>query len=250
MKIIVVDNFSEVGIVSAKEVEKLIKSKPDCILGFATGSTPVSMYENLVSMYNRGEIDFSKVTTFNLDEYKGLKGDHHQSYRYFMDTNLFNHINIDKNNTHVPNGTADDITKECEKYDIDIDEKGGIDLQVLGIGINGHIGFNEPSDFLNIGTHLTKLKEETIKTNSRFFDSVEQVPTEAITMGLGSIMKAKKILLLASGKNKAEIIAKLAEGQISTEIPASLLQVHSDVVIIVDKDAASLLKEEVIDKAN
>jgi glucosamine-6-phosphate deaminase len=250
MKIIVVDNYSEVGKVSAKEVEKLINDKQNCILGLATGSTPVSMYQELIEMYNKGEIDFSKVTTFNLDEYKGLKGDHVQSYRYFMDTNLFNHINIDTNNTHVPNGTAHDIEKECENYDRDIEGKGGIDLQVLGIGTNGHIGFNEPSDFLNIGTHLTNLKKETIESNSRFFQSIEEVPTQAITMGLGSIMKAKKIMLLASGKNKAEIIAKLAEGQISTEVPASILQVHNDVLIIVDKDAASLLKEEIINKIN
>jgi glucosamine-6-phosphate deaminase len=159
-----------------------------------------------------------------------------------MDTNLFNNVNIDKRNTHVPNGVAENIEKECREYDEAIENAGGIDLQLLGIGTNGHIGFNEPSDFLNLNTHLTDLTEDTIKANSRFFDSIDEVPTEAITMGLGSIMKAKKIILLASGEKKAEIISKLVEDKISTRVPASMLQVHPNVLVIVDKAAASLLK--------
>jgi len=159
-----------------------------------------------------------------------------------MDSKLFNHVNIDKNKTHVPSGVAENIEKECKEYDEAIEMAGGIDLQLLGIGTNGHIGFNEPSDFLNLNTHETDLTEDTIQANSRFFDSIDEVPTKAITMGLGSIMKADKIILLASGEKKADIIAKLVEDKISTRVPASMLQVHQNVLVIVDNDAASLLK--------
>jgi glucosamine-6-phosphate deaminase len=251
MKLIITDNYDEMSSVAAKEFAELVKIKPNCILGLATGSTPEGVYSKLIQLYSKNSIDFSRVSSFNLDEYRGLDGRHPQSYRYFMDTKLFDHINIDKKNTHVPNGMAPDINAECEMYDRSIDNAGGIDLQLLGIGGNGHIGFNEPSDSLNLGTHLTKLMSDTITANSRFFNSIEEVPTEAVTMGLGGIMKAKRILLLASGEKKAPIIQKLVSGKISTRVPASILQVHRNVLVIVDKAAASLinsLNEEFVEK--
>lgn len=242
MRVIVAKNYEEMSRIAAKEIAKLLYVKPEAILGLATGSTPEGVYKELIELNKENRVDFSRVTTYNLDEYKGLTGDHAQSYRYFMNTRLFNHVNIDKNRSHVPNGVADDFEKECDEYDAAIENAGGIDLQLLGIGRNGHIGFNEPSDFLNLNTHVTDLTEDTIKVNSRFFDNIDEVPTQAITMGLGSIMKAKKIILLASGESKAEIIAKLVEEKISTRIPASMLQVHPNVLVIVDQEAASLLK--------
>lgn len=243
MKIIVTKSYEEMSKLGAEEIVKLISFKSDCVLGLATGSTPQGMYKELISLYKANKVDFSGVTSVNLDEYIGLKADNPQSYKYFMENNLFNHVNINKKNTFIPNGTAIDMEKECRLYDERIEELGGIDLQILGIGQNGHIGFNEPSDFLSLSTHVTNLSKDTIEANSRFFQSINDVPTQAITMGLGSIMKAKKILLLASGENKAEIISKLAEGIISTTVPASLLQVHRNVLIIVDEKAAALLKK-------
>jgi glucosamine-6-phosphate deaminase len=243
MRIIIVKDYDELSKLAAEEIASLIKEKPNCVLGLATGSSPVGMYKELIQLNKEGRADFSKVTTINLDEYRGLAGENPQSYRYFMNTNLFNHINIDKNNTFVPNGMTEDITKECRSYDERIQRLGGIDLQVLGIGNNGHIGFNEPSDYLNLGTHLTDLSKDTIDANSRFFETIEEVPTQAITMGLGGIMRAKKVLLLANGEKKADIIGKLVEGKISTSIPASILQVHSNVLIIVDEAAGAHLKK-------
>lgn len=243
MRIIIEKDYEAMSKKSAEILAEVVKEKPEAVLGLATGGTPVSMYRNLIDMNKEGKIDFSKVTSVNLDEYKGLSGEHDQSYRYFMNNNLFNHINIDKKNTYVPNGLAEDIEKECGEYDKRIENLGGIDLQLLGIGNNGHIGFNEPDDFLHMSTHLTGLTEGTIEANARFFDKKEDVPTEAITMGLGGIMKAKKILLIASGENKAEIISKLVEGKITTQVPATLLQVHPNVTIVVDEAAASLLKK-------
>jgi glucosamine-6-phosphate deaminase len=243
MRVIIAKNYEKMSKIAAKEIAKLLYVKPEAILGLATGSTPEGVYKELIDLNKENRADFSKVTSYNLDEYKGIKGDHPQSYRYFMDTNLFNHVNIDKSKTYVPNGTAEDFDKECREYDEAIENAGGIDLQLLGIGTNGHIGFNEPSDFLNLNTHVTDLTEDTIKANSRFFENIDEVPTQAVTMGLGSIMKAKKIILLASGEKKAEIIAKLVEEKISTRIPASMLQVHPNVVVIVDEEAASLLNK-------
>lgn len=242
MRLIITNNYDEMSKAAAREVAALVEEKPNCVLGLATGSTPEGMYRELVELNKTGEIDFSKVTSFNLDEYRGLSGNHPQSYRYFMDDKLFKHINININNTYVPNGIAEDIEEECKNYDKRICEAGGIDLQVLGIGSNGHIGFNEPSEYLNIATHLTGLTGDTIEANSRFFEDINQVPKEAITMGLGAIMRAKKILLVANGKQKAEIISKLIDGKINTKIPASILQVHSNVVIVIDKEAAANLK--------
>lgn len=242
MRIIIAKNYDELSKMAAAQIANLINEKPNCVLGLATGSSPIGMYKELIKLNKEGEINFSKVTTINLDEYRGLSNENPQSYRYFMDVNLFNHINIDKNKTFVPNGMTEDIEKECKEYDERIEKLGGMDLQVLGIGHNGHIGFNEPSDYLNLGTHLTNLSKDTIDANSRFFKTVEEVPTQAITMGLGGIMKAKKILLLANGEKKADIIAKLVEGKISTRVPASILQVHSNVLIIVDEAAGLRLK--------
>lgn len=243
MKIIVAKNYEEMSELAAKEIAELVNKKPNCVLGLATGSTPEGMYKQLVDMYQNNKIDFSKVTTFNLDEYVGLNREHSQSYRYFMNEKLFNHVNIDKARTFVPNGMAENFEEECRSYDQRANEFGGIDIQVLGIGNNGHIGFNEPSEFLHMGTHLTPLTQETIEANSRFFNSIDEVPTEAVTMGLGGIMKAKKILLVANGEKKAEIISKLVDGKISTMVPASILQVHNNVVVIIDEAAAHLLKK-------
>jgi glucosamine-6-phosphate deaminase len=243
MKVIIVKTYEDMSKIAAKEMAKLLYVKPEAVLGLATGSTPEGVYKELIELNKEHRVDFSKVTSYNLDEYKGLQGDHPQSYRYFMDTHLFNHMNIDKSRTHVPNGVAENLDKECAEYDEAIEKAGGIDLQLLGIGTNGHIGFNEPSDFLNLNTHVTDLTEDTIKANSRFFEHIDEVPTQAVTMGLGSIMKAKKIILLASGEKKAEIISKLVEDKISTRVPASMLQVHPNVLVIVDEAAASLLKK-------
>ncbi|WP_415333301.1 glucosamine-6-phosphate deaminase [Clostridium perfringens] len=242
MRLIVTKNYEEMSKVAAKEMAEDIKRNPEIVLGLATGGTPVGMYKELIRMYNEGELDFSKVTSINLDEYVGLSGDHDQSYRYFMNTNLFNNINIDKNNTFVPNGLAENVEEECMAYDSRIQDMGGIDLQLLGLGANGHIGFNEPGEALSVGTHLTDLKESTIEANARFFDSIDDVPRKAITMGLGGIMKAKKIMVIASGEGKAEVVKAMMSGKITTEIPATMLQMHRDVILIVDEDAAKLLK--------
>lgn len=242
MRLIVTKNYDEMSKVASNEMAESIKSNPEIVLGLATGGTPVGMYKELIRMYNEGELDFSKVTSINLDEYVGLPGDHDQSYRYFMNTNLFNHINIDKNKTFVPNGLAKNVEEECKSYDARIQEMGGIDVQLLGLGANGHIGFNEPGEELSVGTHLTDLKESTIEANARFFDSIDDVPREAITMGLGGIMKAKKIMVIASGEGKAKVVKAMMSGKITTEIPATMLQMHSNVVLIVDEAAAKLLK--------
>ena len=241
MKIIITKNYEELSKVAANEMAETIKSNPKAILGLATGGSPIGMYKELIRMNKEGEIDFSTITTVNLDEYVGLSGEHTQSYRYFMNDNLFNHINIDKKNTYVPNGLAENIEAECKNYDAKIAELGGTDVQLLGIGNNGHIAFNEPDQELVAGTHLTGLTEDTIKANARFFDSIDEVPKTALTMGLGGIMKSKKIIVIASGEGKAEAVKAMVNGKISTNMPASMLQMHRDVVVIVDEAAAKLL---------
>lgn len=224
------------GSILIEEIEK----KKDIVLGLATGSTPIGTYKNLIKAHVEDGLDFSKVKSFNLDEYVGLDGDHPSSYRYFMNDELFNHINIDKSNTFVPDGKAVNPDEYCKEYDRLIDESGGVDIQILGIGTNGHIAFIEPADELATCTSVVNLKESTIKDNSRFFDSIDEVPCTAISMGICSILKAKKIILLASGKNKAEAIAKILNSKrINTQVPASLLRLHSDVTIIVDEEAYS-----------
>lgn len=243
MRIIVCDNYDLLSKKAAQIVGSQMILNPKSILGLATGSTPIGMYKNLIKMYEEGLIDFSKTTTFNLDEYYQLPINNNQSYHYFMDENLFNHININRENIHIPNGMADDIDAECVLYDKMIDDNG-IDIQVLGIGNNAHIGFNEPTINFNKGTHIVTLDESTREANARFFNSLDEVPTKAITMGTGSIFKSKKILLLASGINKAEAIYNTVHGKVTPEVPSSILQFHKDVIIILDKEAASLLNED------
>ncbi len=237
MKLIVCNDYDEVSKKAAEIVAELVKSKPDCVLGLPTGSTPIGTYKNLSAMYKNGELDFSKVKSVNLDEYYPISPENDQSYRYFMNTNLFNNINIDKDNTHVPNGSAKDTDVECENYEKMIDSLGGIDLQLLGIGRNGHIGFNEPGDFLYPLTHLTGLTADTINANARFFASEDDVPKHALTMGMGTILNARRILFIATGKEKKNAVKKMLEGKIDTSCPASLLCIHKDVTIICDKAA-------------
>ncbi|NEZ48030.1 glucosamine-6-phosphate deaminase [Clostridium niameyense] len=241
MKIIVVDNYDEMSKKGADIIASQVILKSNSILGLATGDTPLGIYERLIDMHKKGDVDFSEVRTFNLDEYYKLKEEDPQSYHYFMDNNLFNHINIKRENINIPNGNAEDIEKECANYDNKIYEFGGIDVQILGIGVNGHIGFNEPDSKFEAKTHLVKLKEKTIESNSRLFNSIDEVPTKAVSMGMKTIMQSKKIVLLASGKVKAEAILKAVKGDISPEVPASILQLHNDVTVIIDKEAASLL---------
>lgn len=243
MKLIVVDNYEKMSKIAAYEFAKIIKEKPDAVLGLATGGSPVGMYKELIRMYENKELDFSKVTTVNLDEYIGLNPEHEQSYRNFMNKNLFNHINVNMERTFIPNGLAKDLEVECKEYDKKIMELGGIDIQLLGVGNNGHIAFNEPDDELYSETHIISLTKNTIKANARFFDNINDVPKRAITMGVGGIMKAKKIILIASGSSKAEAIKGLLSGKVTTENPASMLQMHRDVIVIVDKEAAKLIKE-------
>ena len=237
MKIIVCENYAEMSARAAELIADLVKAKPDCVLGLATGSTPVGMYKELIAKNEAGEISFADVTTYNLDEYYPIEPTHEQSYRYFMNVNLFDHININKEKTFVPNGLTQNPEEEGAAYDAAIEAAGGVDLQVLGIGQNGHIAFNEPDDALVAGTHITSLTEDTIDANSRFFASRDDVPTRAFTMGIGSIMKAKKIILLANGKNKHAAIAKMLDDKITTQCPATILKAHADVYLFCDKDA-------------
>ncbi len=232
MKFITVKTYEELSAKAADIIAAQIIMKPDCVLGLATGSTPVGTYKKLTEKNKAGEIDFSTVTSVNLDEYEGLDGTHDQSYRYFMNKNLFDNVNIDKSNTYVPNGTASDLEKEGHDYDALIKSLGGIDLQLLGIGVDGHIGFNEPDEFFTAATHPVVLDPSTIEANARFFASKDDVPKKAITMGMMSIMQAKKILLVANGKNKYDILKVAMEGPVDPKVPASILQLHPDVTVI------------------
>ncbi|MHB9922003.1 glucosamine-6-phosphate deaminase [Clostridium botulinum] len=241
MRIIVVDNYEEMSKKAAAMMASQVILKPDSVLGLATGDTPIGMYREIINIYKNQKMDFSKVKTFNLDEYYGLNRGNPQSYYYYMMNNLFNYVNIDKNNINIPNGMADNIEVECKEYERKIDKAGGIDLQILGIGVNGHIGFNEPNISFESETHLVKLNEKTIESNSRFFSSKEEVPTKAISMGIKSIIHSKKIILLACGSAKSDAVSKAINGKITPNIPASILQLHRDVVVIIDKEAASKL---------
>lgn len=231
MKKIVCKNYDEMSRAGADIVINQIKEKPDSVLGLATGSTPIGLYTYL----READIDFSNISTYNLDEYYPISKSNDQSYSYFMKQNLFNYINV--KSTDIPNGEAGDTQAECRRYDEAIENAGGIDLQLLGLGPNGHIGFNEPSDSLSVGTHVVSLAQATINANARFFESADDVPRNAITLGLGGIMKAKKILVLASGKAKADIVKKIFSGEVTTQVPATLLQLHNDVTVIVDEEA-------------
>lgn len=239
IKVIVCQNEQEVSREAANIFAKSIRETPNMVLGLATGGTPVRTYKELIRMHKEEGLDFSKVKSFNLDEYVGLSGDHSQSYRYFMDKNLFNYININKSNTHVPGGKSENFQVSCQRYEEGIKESGGIDLQLLGIGSNGHIAFNEPGSPENSITRVVDLTESTIKDNARFFEDESEVPQKAITMGIKTILEAKKIVLLATGSGKADAVAKSVKGPVSSEVPASFLQNHPDCIFIVDRDAAA-----------
>ena len=243
MEVIVKENYEEMSKLAAQLIAEVIRKKPRAVLGLATGSTPIGTYKELIRMHKEEGLDFSQIVTFNLDEYVGLPPDHPQSYRYFMNEQLFNHINIRMENTHVPNGMAKDLKAECEKYEQMIKEAGGIDIQLLGIGANGHIAFNEPGSSLGSRTRIKTLTEKTRQDNARFFDNdINKVPKYAITMGIGTILEARKLILLASGENKADAVAKAVEGPITAQCPASVIQLHRNVIVIVDKAAANKLK--------
>ena len=232
MNFITVDSYEKLSEMAAEIICNQVINKPESILGLATGSSPVGTYKKMAEANKEGKVDFSKVISVNLDEYVGLTGDNDQSYRYFMDNNLFKFINIKPENTFVPNGCAEDLAKEGAEYDEHIKKLGGIDLQLLGIGLDGHIGFNEPDDFFTAPTHEVELDPSTIEANARFFESMDDVPKTAITMGMMSIMQAKKVLLIANGQNKKDIINKSFFGPITPQVPASILQLHPDVTVI------------------
>lgn len=232
---------AEVGKLAADQFETLIAAKPACLLGLATGSTPIPLYQELIRREKDGRIDFSRVRSANLDEYKGLPGTHEQSYRYFMQENLFNHISIKPENTIVPDGLATDVEAMCREYEEKIENWGGVDLQLLGIGHDGHIGFNEPADHFPAMTHEVELEEITRQANKRFFASIDEVPTAAYTMGIGTVMAARKVLLVATGADKAQILYQSFRGPITPQVPASILQLHPDVTVICDEAAAALL---------
>ncbi len=240
MEVIIKNNYEEISKLAADYLINTVKAKNNAILGLPTGSTPIGMYQEVINRY-KDNISFQNVRTFNLDEYVGLDKSNINSYRYFMDENLFSHIDIKEENIHIPNGVARDIEKECINYENLLKTTGQMDIMYLGIGHNGHIGFNEPDEFFEPYTHIVKLTEDTIESNKRFFDNIESVPKTAITMGIKTIMSAKKIILLASGESKAEAILKTVKGKITPRVPASILQLHNDVTLIIDKDAAKFL---------
>ena len=241
MKIIKTKDYVDMSRKAANIIAAQIIMKPDCVLGLATGSTPIGTYKELIKAYENGDLDFSLVKTANLDEYRGLEKTNNQSYDYFMKDNLFNHININFENLNIPNGEKPDAEEECARYEAVVKALGGQDLQLLGMGHNGHIGFNEPADEFPKVTHCVDLQESTIQANKRFFEKVEDVPTQAYTMGIGTIMQAKKILVVASGADKAEIVKKAFFGPITPQVPASILQLHPDVTVVVDEAAGSLI---------
>lgn len=244
MTIYAAKDYLDLSKKAANIISAQITLKRNSVLGLATGSTPVETYRQLVEKYRRGDLDFSEIRTVNLDEYKGLSGEHDQSYRYFMNDNLFSHVNIDLKNTNVPNGLEEDSERECSRYNQVIRSIGGIDLQLLGIGGNGHIGFNEPSSVFEKETHLVTLAEHTRQSNARFFSSVDEVPTHAYTMGIKSIMDAGKVLLLASGEAKAAALYDSFFGPVTPGIPASILQLHPDCIVIADEAALAVIREK------
>lgn len=244
MLVPIYENYDEMSREAAKLVANRIRRKPNLVLGLATGSTPLGLYKELIRLHKEEGLDFSKVVTFNLDEYIGLPPNHNQSYRYFMDVNFFNHINIDKRFIHIPDGMTEDVEAHCEWYEEQIKKFGGIDLQILGIGANGHIAFNEPGSSLGSRTRIKTLTEQTIKDNARFFKSIDEVPKYAITMGIGTIMEAKELVLLANGQNKADAIKAAVEGPISAMCPASIIQMHRKAFVFIDKAAASKLSHK------
>ena len=241
MRIIRTKNYDEMSRKAAAIIAAQVIHKPDCVLGLATGGTPVGTYKNLVEWYKNGDLDFSEVSTVNLDEYRGLPREHRESYWSFMHRNLFDHVNIPAAHINLPDGTNMDAQAECARYDAVIEGLGGVDLQLLGIGHDGHIGFNEPSDAFDMGTHCVDLTEETIEANKRFFASRDEVPRQAYTMGTRTIMSARKVLMVVSGKDKAAIIKKAFFGPVTPHVPASILQMHPNFVLVADEDALSLV---------
>lgn len=242
MNIRIFENEEDLNATGAGLIASLLQTKPRAVLGLATGSSPVGIYKQLITLYQKGLVSFAQASSFNLDEYVGLPTEHRESYRSFMNEQLFNHIDMDLSRTNVPNGEAADLAEECAGYERRLEDRGPVDLQLLGIGHNGHIGFNEPGTELTGRTHVVDLKEETRKANARFFDSIDEVPAQAITMGVGSILKAKQILLIARGEEKAEIIREAFMGPITTSCPASLLQCHPNVVVLLDRAAGRLVR--------
>lgn len=241
MLVIVKEDYDAMSREAARLIAERIRKKPNLVLGLATGSTPLGTYKELIRLHKDEGLDFSRVTTFNLDEYVGLPPSHNQSYHYFMMENFFNHINIDRRYIHIPDGMASDIEAHCEWYEEQIRKAGGIDLQLLGIGANGHIAFNEPGSSLGSRTRIKTLTEQTIKDNARFFSRIEDVPRYAITMGIGTIMDARELLLLANGPKKADAVKAAAEGPITAMCPASIIQMHRRATVIVDREAGSKL---------
>lgn len=237
MRIIRVKNYEEVSVKTANMILAQVQLKPDAVLGLATGGSPVGAYQKIVEAYNRGEVDFSQITTINLDEYRGIKRSHAQSYWSFMHENLFQYINVKEDHIFIPDGENPDSEEVCKAYDKVIEAAGGIDMQLLGIGLDGHIGFNEPADHFEKNTHCVDLTESTIEANKRFFESKEEVPRQAYTMGILPIMQAKKVIMIANGKNKADIIKKAFRGPVTPEVPASILQMHPDFTLIADEEA-------------
>lgn len=244
MRFISCADYTAMSRQAANLISAQVIVKPNCVLGLATGSTPIGTYKQLIEWYNKGDLSFANVRSVNLDEYKGLSGDHDQSYRYFMQNNLFNHVDIDVANTSVPNGKAEDADAECAAYDAHIRELGGIDLQLLGMGHNGHIGFNEPADEFVAPTHVVELAQSTIDANKRFFASEADVPRQALTMGMAAILQARSVVVVVSGEDKAEIVHKAFFGPITPRVPASLLQLHPNVTVVGDEAAFSVLRKE------
>lgn len=246
MQLYKTNDYQEMSRKAANIISAQIILKPECVLGLATGSTPMGIYRQLIEWYQKGDLDFSHVKTVNLDEYKGLSPENVQSYHYFMNENFFRHININQKNTHLPDGTQPDSKSECARFDKVIEELGGIDLQLLGLGHNGHIGFNEPGEVFVKGTHCVILAPSTIQANKRLFEEGQKVPEYAYTMGIQTIMLAKKILLVVSGRDKAQILNEALTGQITPLLPASILQMHPDLTVIADNAAATFLEEVLI----
>jgi glucosamine-6-phosphate deaminase len=242
MEVVICADYDELSKAAAENVAGVIRAKPNSVLGLATGSTPLGLYKELIRMHREEGLDFSHVTTFNLDEYVGLSPDHDQSYHYFMHENLFQHVNVPRQNTHVPSGTAANYAEFCQWYEDRIAARGGIDIQVLGIGGDGHIAFNEPGSSLASRTWVTTLAEPTINDNARFFEKKEDVPIHAVTMGVGTILEAERLILLANGKGKAAAVAAAVEGPVCSMCTASALQLHPDATVFLDGDAAGELK--------
>ncbi|MFG6497074.1 glucosamine-6-phosphate deaminase [Fictibacillus sp. UD] len=243
MRVLEVRDYQDMSSIASKIIIEKVQSKPDSKLGLATGGTPIGLYQELIRDYRKNGTSYERVCTYNLDEYVGIDPEDPNSYRYFMEKNLFAHINVPESQVHIPDGTVEDLEAECKRYDDELNRREGVDIQILGIGSNGHIGFNEPGTSFSSHTHIVKLAETTRKANARFFERLEDVPTQAITMGIASILKAKQILLLASGIKKAEVMRRLlTSDEVDEQLPASALKKHQNVTIIADEEALSLAK--------